>query len=159
MNYTLSAETGHLNLTPYVTALMSRDLHSASNALIVDDRHPVANFLLYAMSVELGLKAAVLNFDNSAAMKKRLKDEVGHDLICAYNIFFGVTNDKLFDAQDIQAFEKLNPYYKGKGLEYFTPDMLVAALQAFSGFPPLGTIKAASQKVDAYLTERSHFLE
>jgi hypothetical protein len=111
------------------------------------------------MSIEIGLKAAIPNRDCSAKMKDKIKTEIGHDLLKAHAMYQNICQGTLFDEADLNALEKLNKYFKGKELEYFTVKMLEAALTAFKKFPGLDEIRRCNQKVEVMLLASSHFLE
>jgi len=146
-----------MNFTPYALALASQELRDAA-LLLRTSRFPVTNFLLFAMSIELGLKAAVLNRDNTQQMKDRLKGQVGHDLLKANEEYESATASTLFNTADEVALQKLNRFFKGKHLEYFTVVMIEAMYQAFAGFPPLDEIAECSRKVSEMLAGQNNFL-
>ena len=156
-SFILAAVTGAEKLTPYALARGSSDLRRAAEGL-VSDRFPVINFLLHAMSIEIGRKAAILNVDCSAAMKGRIKKKVRHDLLKVNEVYQSVCNDKLFEATDLTALGKLNRYFKGKELEYFIVEMLGAALTAFKVFPALDEIRRCNEKIEEMLRGNDYFL-
>jgi hypothetical protein len=158
MDLQIVVPTANLKMTPYVLALGSSDLRRAAENLVISERFPVTNFLLHAMSIEIGLKAAILNQDCSAEMKGRIKDEIRHDLLKAHQMYQNIFQDTLFDEADLNALEKLNRYFKRKDLEYFTAEMLVAMLTAFKEFPRLDEIRRCNCKVEAMLGASNHFL-
>jgi len=157
-DYTIQPQTGIVNFTPYAMAKMSDGLFNASENYNAKDT-PTLNYFLYCASIELGLKAGILSQDNSLANKKHLKGPaISHDLQNLYQYFlnyFGTEN--LFDANDIAVLDKINPFFKTKGLEYITTDVIVALASGLSAFPKLSDLKNIALKMNKFLINNGYF--
>jgi hypothetical protein len=115
------------------------------------------NYFLFCASIELGLKAAILSIGNSATAKEEMK-RIGHDLVKAYARFrTSFPANDLLDANDQAALAKINPFFKKKGLEYITGDVVEALMNGLSAFPSETEILTAAQKVNSFLQEQDYF--
>lgn len=139
----------HINFTPYAMARMSDGLFNSSENYMSE--MSILNFFLLSASIELGLKSSILSKDNSAGKKKALKT-ISHDLEKAYLEFQkDFNNQNVMDAQDLITLGKINPFYKQKGLEYITTDVIVALMNGLSSFPSLEELRRVATKVNSFL--------
>jgi hypothetical protein len=145
MDTTIQAPTIEVSLTPHAMATVSYDL-----LFLVKEppreSTPASKYLLYCMSIELGLKSLILSKDNSKNSKETLK-RIRHDIKEAYSQFeekyAGVLSE-----EEKTALERINPYFERKGLEYFTADTIKAHLQGLSPFPELAILERAATKIN-----------
>ncbi|MFZ2886268.1 MAG: hypothetical protein WA021_00435, partial [Minisyncoccia bacterium] len=112
------------NFASYGMAKMSHGIFLASENYRATDV-PLVNYLLYCLSVELGLKASILRLDNSKANKKILKEHTGHDLVKMHSEF-DLEYPSVLDDADGEALKAINPFYKNKGLEFMTAELQIA---------------------------------
>ncbi len=148
---TLKADTLKVNFTPYALARMSNGLFKATESYKEDDM-PTLKYFLYCASIELGLKASILSADNSKVANDKLKNKVGHDLIKANNLFLKKNSKEIIlDNNDLVSLTKINPFFKNKGLEYITIDVIVELMNGLSKFPDLEDIRRIAKKVNMYL--------
>jgi len=146
-------------ITPVVMAQRSEDFHKASESYRPEKGYPVINHFLYLVSIELGLKSAILSVDCSKDNIEKLKKKpFGHNLLKCIEEFEKITGNSLFDKGDIKALEDINTYYKNKGLEYFTADMMPLLVTAYKGLPDIDTIRTCSKKVNEYLVANKYFV-
>ena len=138
-------------------ALVSQDLFKMSHGYEEGEKFCLAKYYLYCASIEIGLKAAILAVDCTEAKKKHIFS-LRHDL-CKVRASFETVYSSIWNNADIEAVEKINPFFKKKGLEYFTPDVRAAAVHGYSEFPEIGHMAAAAQKVNALLVTHKLFIE
>lgn len=155
--YILKAETGHINITPYAMAKISEAFYKTSKNYDSRDTLTV-NYFLYCISIETGLKAAILSRNNSKNMKEYLKKEIDHDILKLIIKFKEVfKNQKIIDSTDLDSISKINKYYKNKGLEYFTSDVICAFAHGCKDFPELSAIENISSSIVCFLEENEFF--
>ena len=159
MEYVMSVVPANINITSYALAKLSESFYTVSKTYEVEEFF-VFKFLLYCISIELGLKSAILSRDNSVEKKKELanKNLVGHNLLKVISIF-----EQMFNGQDIIGLEdkksvaKINKYYEKKGLEYFTSDVIFSAGNGFQDFPELSAIENTSKKIVDFLVSNNYW--
>ncbi len=153
----LQARTLHVNLTPYVLARISESFYFASKNYESKEIFTF-NYYLYCASIEIGLKSAILSKDNSFKNKKKIKNEIGHDLVKAICEFEQAFNGQIIiNQEDKENIEKINKFYKNKGLEYFTIDVLVSAVHGGKGFLELLKIENISKKVIDFIKQNKYW--
>lgn len=157
-DYTIQPQTGIVNFTPYAMAKMSDGLFNASENYNAKDT-PTLNYFLYCASIELGLKAGILSQDNSSTNKKYLKGQaISHDLQNLYQYFLNYFSmENLFDANDLVILDKINPFFRTKGLEYITTDVIVALANGLSAFPQLPDLRNTALKMNQFLIKNKYF--
>jgi hypothetical protein len=156
-NTIVKIQPAKLIITPYALANLSDDLHNSSESFSHRKRVPISNYYLYSISIELGLKAAILSADCTkkkiGAMKK-----IGHDLEKLVNKHEETTNKQFFTSLERDAVCRINIYYKNKSLEYFTFEMKHQMLTAYKGLPKLKHLARASRKLNKLLRKNKNFL-
>lgn len=155
--HVISVEPVVAVMTPFMMARISEDLFKMAEQYERSDTVPLARYYVLCASIEIGLKSAILANDCNDAQKKAIK-AMGHDLLKVHKGFVEIYPE-IFDADDLEAVAKINPHFKGKGLEYFTSDLLFASLEAFKKLPPLEAIRTAAEKVNKNLSDNQHFIE
>lgn len=156
-NVTVTLETGMVVLTPYAMARMSRHMFGAGRDYTTDERAPLIKYYLYCASIELCLKAAILAEDCTQKQKDFLRDKIGHNLEKAINKCSKSHDLSFLDKDDWNAIRQINPFFKGKGLEYFTVEMMGAALNGYKALPSIGELEIAAAKVQKFLEANKHF--
>jgi len=157
-NIRIQPQTGHINFTPFAMAKMSNGLFNASNSY-KDNSMVMLNYFLYSASIELGLKSSILSQDNSESKKKYLKSKnIGHDLNKAYKEFSKYFNVSLFDSSDLIIMNKINKYYRNKGLEYITIDIITSLAIGLKPFPKLEELEKVSKKMNDFLLNNKYFI-
>lgn len=146
-------------ITPYALARMSRHMFGASVDYRTDDRVPLIKYYLFCASIELGLKSAILADDCTNDRKKFLRNKVGHNLIKVVTECEGIHKLDFLDEEDLKIIEKINPYFKGKGLEYFTIEMMEAALTGYTKLPAIDDLQRVAQKVQDFLEGNKYFID
>ncbi len=158
------------SLTPFAMANMSEDLHNSSLNYQPIKRFPLTNFFLYSVSIELGLKAAILSKGNTSERKELLK-KIGHNLEGVLDRFEKELGVYLFTKADRVVISKVNFYYKNKSLEYFSipysknknpkeprPSLIVSAMTGYSDFPTIEDFGNISQKIINFIIENEYFI-
>lgn len=152
----VTPEPAEVKITPYALAMMSDDMHKSSQGY-KPVRFPLINYYLYAASIELGLKSAILSVECSEQKKKQLKN-IGHNLEELIAVYEAEVNSNFFKASETQVVLAVNKYFSNKSLEYFTETMLEAALRGFTSFPNIKDLEKVSEKVNNYLEANKFFL-
>ena len=158
-NVTITVEPVMAVLTPHALARMSRHMFGAGRDYHPEDRVFLIKYYLFSASIELGLKSAILATDCTAEMKNFLKAKIGHDLQKAIVKCEKLYDESFFDSTDLEAIKKINPFFKGKGLEYFTAEMMGAALTGFKALPDVDQLQASAQKVQDFLLANKYFID
>lgn len=148
----------HTNFVSFGMAKVSHNIFLSSEKHRAVDV-PLVNYLLYCLSIELGLKAAILRVDNSKKRKSDLKYKIGHDLQKLLNDFEKCSlGEGVLNRADRTALEAINPYYKKKGLEFISGELQVALLKGMSDFPALSALRLTALKVDELLEANKFFI-
>ncbi|MGK2740504.1 hypothetical protein ACSHT0_06380 [Tepidicaulis sp. LMO-SS28] len=153
----IKAETGMVVLTPYAMAQISDDFFMMADTNLEKRAFPLARYYILCASIEVGLKAAILAEDCTAERKELLR-QLGHDLLKIHKRF-EESYPRIWDLEDASTVTKINPFFKKKGLEYFTSDVLYASAQGYKDFPPIDDVRFAAGKVNAFLKAHDLFLE
>jgi hypothetical protein len=156
-NKTVTVEPAHVAFTPFAMAGISEDLFCSAVSYTPEKRFPVANFFLFAASIEIGQKAAILSKDCSAANKEKIK-KLGHDLDAVDRCFQEELDQILFAKEDLAVLSAVNVFYRDKGLEYFTAPMIVQAATAFKDFPKLEDFSKVARKVNEFIKDSKRFI-
>lgn len=109
-------------------------------------------------SIELGFKSAIMSTNNSATTKALLKKWVGHDLERAHSEFIARFPEQLTPAE-VDAIKIISPYFKSKGLEYITLDVIEQLMNGLSGLPDYELVRSASTKLNSFLAAKSFFVD
>lgn len=145
-------------ITPYAMALMSHDMHSAATTDALTTRSPLFRPFLLCASIELGLKGAYL----AKGCTKQRKNEIkswNHDLQNAVKNVERELEVTLLEESDKDILSKINNFYVGKGLEYFTLPMIASAMRAYKDLPELNDLIRVSEKIQAYIRDHKEYIE
>lgn len=145
-------------ITPYALAKFAHHMFCMARGYPVEGDAFLSRQYLYCVAVELGLKGAILGNDCTNDKKKSLQN-MGHDLVKLDKHFEKIFGESLFDQEDKDAITMINPYFKGKGIEYFTPDVLESTLGGRSGMPSLANMERVAAKVEDYLAARNYIID
>lgn len=115
------------------------------------------NYFMRCVSIELGFKSAIMSTDNSAATKALIKN-VGHDLERAHAEFIARFSEQ-FTPAEVDAIKVISPYFKSKGLEYITIDVIAQLANGLSGFPDYELVRSASAKLNSFLVAEKFFID
>ena len=146
--------TAHGVLTPYAIARFSEDLYLASLNYTPD--RPMINYYLFAVSIEIGLKSAILSIDCTEDSKTKIK-ELGHDLSRLVDCYQAELGRDYFSCDEQAIISQINQFYRDKSLEYFTTPMLRQALLGFKDFPPLEELSMIAGKVNMLLKDNDYY--
>ncbi len=152
----INAEAEDFNITPFGQARMSNGLFHCAETCRKDD--PVLlKYLLYCLSIEFGLKAAILSIDGSEKKEKELKS-ISHNLVDVYEEFcLAFPGPRILDAADLKVLERISPHFAGKGLEYIT-DVKREILRAYKDFPTIEDMQTVSGKINKILIRNKFFM-
>jgi len=157
-NVTVNVKPAMAVRTPDALARMSSHMFGAGRDYQTDDKMPLIKYYLFSASIELGLKSAILATDCTKDKKDFLRLKVSHDLKKALKEYGKLYDLSFLSDADIEAIEKINPFFKGKGLEYFTTEMMGAALTGFKTLPDIDALLDAAQKTQDFLEQNKHFI-
>jgi hypothetical protein len=137
--------------TPLNLWSMGRDFHDAARAVIAAEgmavlgHAPLPAFFLLGHALELVLKGYLLSRGFTPA---RLKSEIGHDLQVALKSAetAGIGSLVPIDDTDRGVVAAINPYYRGKDLEYVNSQGLMT-------IPAIGVIDGVVSKILTPLRE------
>jgi hypothetical protein len=155
--HVISVEPIMAVVTPFMMARISDDLYKMADRHESGHNVPLARYYVLCASIEIGLKSAILANDCTSGQKKAIK-AMGHDLLKVHSGYAAIYPD-VFDHDDLNAVSEINPYFKSKGLEYFTTDLLYASLEAFKKLPSLESLRIAAAKVNKVLTDNELFID
>lgn len=158
VDHTLNVEPVMVVLTPYALSRSSHHLFNMGSLYVGEGDAFLIRLYVLCAGIELGLKAAILGDDCTEDNKQLLKT-FGHDLLKLCQQFSTVHDAALLDDSDIQALMKINPYFRHKGLEYFTVPVLASALSAHKEMPEIEAIRTVAGKVDAFLAGNGYFID
>lgn len=153
----VKAEPGSVVLTPYVMARTANDMFQMADAFPTGAEVPLAKYYVFCASIEIGMKAAILGNDCTSENKKLIKS-FGHNLCEVHDTFKQIYGSP-WDKTERQAIAVINPYFKKKGLEYFTIDVLAALVNGFSEVPDIQLIRVAAHKVNLFLHSQEFFFD
>lgn len=157
MKNILKMETGVVNIVPYGLAKVSESFFNAANNFNEKDNFLVHLFL-YCASIEIGLKACILSKDNSYCNKLFVQYKIGHDLRNAIKKFTELFDDEIyFETKDLANIKKINKYFRSKGLEYFTIDVICSLANGGKDFPSPSELKVVGEKVNNFLKKNNYF--
>lgn len=153
----IKVDTLKVNFTPYALAKMSNGLFTATE-LYKEEDVLTLKYFLYCTSIELGFKASILSVGNSKKVKDELKYTVRHDLIKVNNLFIQRMNIDILDTNDLLSLKKINPFFKTKGLEYVTTDVIVELANGTPNLPGLRDIRSIAEKINKYLLKNKLYI-
>lgn len=154
MNYKVELKTKKLNLTPYALYKISRAFYKAAKNYDSNE-YFLVNLFFYGASIEIGLKSAILSINNSDERKNFVHYKIGHDLNkCVEEFNKSYKDQEIITAIDEIYISKLNKYYKEKGLEYCTGDVILALANGGKDFPEMINIEKISDKITSFLDSK-----
>ncbi len=78
-DHTIQVGTARFDMTPYYMGMLACDIFRAAQTSSSDSRRPWYKYFLYCVAIEIGLKATLLNNNNTHDQKQKNK-AIGHDL-------------------------------------------------------------------------------
>jgi hypothetical protein len=157
-NLNTKVDTLKINFTPYALARMSDSFFRLTKSYKGKDTL-IPKYFLYCVSIELGLKSSILSIDDSKTVKDKLKKEVSHNLITAYDLFLE-NNPRVtvFSEDNLKSLKKVNTYFKNKSLEYITSDLIIQLMNGLSNLPKLRDIRGIAEKVNKFLLKKKLYI-
>ena len=144
--------------TPFAMAKSSHHLFNMARGYQGDKVAWAPRLYVLCAAIEIGMKAAMLGEDYSDANKGLMKS-IGHDLDKLAERFKVVHGEGILAQENLDALSRINPYFKNKGLEYFSGEMLGQALRGFEDIPEVDAIVAVAEKVEAFLASKAYYIE
>ena len=140
-NYTIKAETGHINLSPTGFQLAARDYFKCYLDFEKPGRFSVVPYFLCCRAIELSLKAKHLETKSRQDVKQTFR----HNLIRSYK---GLPSEKQnLSAEEFQLLQKANEIYNKKEFEYFS---VLDAATGFERYPDLDRLADLTRKLIEY---------
>jgi hypothetical protein len=139
-SYVLTAETGHINLSPTLFHKYARDYLDCERTFRAASAYSPVPYFLVCRAIELELKARHLESKSRAEVKK----EFGHDLKKSYDAL--PTTEKVLNSGEYAELVRASEIYDvpNKGFEYVSVGDAVTGL---SNFPSLTVLEAIAAKV------------
>lgn len=151
-------ETGRYDMKPYYMARVGEDFFKASLSHQPQKLFPYTNFYLLAVSIELGLKAFLINDNNTEAADKK-NHNIGHNLPKLLLAFSEAGGSLDLSEDEINSIEKLSHYFKPKSLEYGSGKLWEAMLGGMSKFPKLVVIESIAGKVTDLSRKNRYYID
>ena len=140
-NYTLKAETGHVNISPTGFQLAARDYFKCYLDFEKPGRFSIVPYFLCCRAIELSLKAKHLETQSRQDVKQSFR----HNLIKSYK---GLPSEKqTLSPEEFQLLQKANEIYNKKEFEYFS---VFDAATGFKRYPDLDKLADLTRKLIEY---------
>jgi hypothetical protein len=137
MDYSLKAETGHINFSPVGFRQAAEDFLRFSEAHS-PGQFSIVPYFLCCRAIELALKAVHLE----TRTQEEVKADFWHDLKASYE---GLPARMWTLSEDeVELLERTSQLYKAKVFEYVSP---ADAGTAYSRFPPLDALTKLAKKL------------
>lgn len=146
-------------MTPYAMAAMAHHFYEAGKYRDKEVKTILFPYYCFCASIELATKSAILALDCTSKEKIRLKQKIGHDLIKAIEECGTKYNLSFLSDEDKKLISSVNIFYKNKGLEYFTIEMLVACMKGYKELPSIDYLEVLCKKFQTFLHENSYFID
>jgi hypothetical protein len=153
----LTVPAVQIDFTPYYMATIACDIFHAAKIDNKEYQHTWYKYFLYCVSIELGLKATLLN-NNNTSDRKDLNIKIRHDLIWLRKEVTEQLVATLFDASDEKVIDQISPFFRSKSLEYVSGELLQAIISGGKGLPSIVDLEATANKVIEYLKTHRHFV-
>ncbi|MEA3054225.1 MAG: hypothetical protein QOG72_3128 [Sphingomonadales bacterium] len=158
-DHILRAEPVIAVLTPYVLARSAHDAYCMTRDYVGDKSGWLMRLYMFCVTIELGMKGAILAENCTAAVKAELKSrKIGHDLSKLHDKFLEIF-PPIFNQVQVEAIERINAYFRDKGLEYFTPTVMEQTLNGGRDIPSVDVMEEIAGKLDAFLKSHAYFIE
>ena len=145
-------------MTPLALASFSHHIFNMCSDYGTENKGFLAQSYLFCVSIELGLKAAIVAIDCNDESKKLIKS-LGHDLIAVHDCFKKHYQKQIFDQSDFDVLESVNAHYHRKGMEYFSPQVMLSMMRAYKDFSSLEELHQTAAKLNGFLNENELFVE
>lgn len=162
-NTVIQVETGNIDVTPYYMAKLAHDVFFAANSYSPvetksrSQRNSWYKYFLYCVSIEIALKAVLLNNNNTLKRKKKNK-KIGHNL----SKLRAAVSDSLpvgfFDSVEVEAIDKAAPFFRSKALEYLSSELLMQMVTGGKDLPDIEILERAANKVVGFLERKDYFI-
>lgn len=176
----INVALGQMDLTPYYMANLSRDIFFSAKAYTAKQprrrwfqsalnivsakknrrsgsRRQWHKYFLYSVSIELGLKAALLNNNNTTSRKEGNK-QIGHDLKELREEAAAVLPNNFFDRKDKETMDKVAPFFGAKSLEYPSAKFIKEMMFGGGDLPDVESLEAVAEKVVCILESNRFFI-
>lgn len=154
----MKVEAAHFNLSSYGWAKFSQHAQAMAAGYPDGDATRGPKLYFYSLAIELGLKAAIFAKNPLPATKAELK-KLGHNLIELLDRFEEDWGVPLLSAEERDHVNRVNNYFKHKGLEYFTGEMLEAILQGWRDLPDPQELQGVAATINAFLASHDYFID
>ena len=155
---TLFVKPIELRITPYALARISDDFHKCSTKYKPTNFFPLTNYFLYLRSIELGMKAVILSKSCTKKDKDFIKLKIGHDLVKLVKSYKNKVDKDVLSTKEEGILRQINGFYKSKGLEYFTIEMIMSAARAYKNLPEIREVRDISIKINKLIRNNKYFI-
>jgi hypothetical protein len=140
-DYTLKAESGHINVSPTGFRLAARDYFKCYLDFHEPGHFSVVPFFLCCRAIELALKAMHLEMKSQMDVKKLYS----HDLMASY---VNLPDEwKSLSQNEVDLLREVNAIYCKKEFEYFS---VMDAITGCTRFPEIDAVAQLARKITDY---------
>ena len=157
-NYVLQVPTIEFVFTPYAMSKSSSHFYEMAKLYCADGSEFLPRLHLFGMSIEVGLKAAILVDACTAKARRYIQYELGHDLLKVRRYFENLYDAQLFNDEDGVTLDAINQPYRERAFQFFTPPMLESVLSGYKDLPDIANVRKLAEKVQSYLVAHKHFI-
>ena len=156
-NIVLRGETANFNVSSYGWAKFCQHAYAMAAGYPDHDASRGPKLYFYSLAIELGLKAAIFAKSPRAETKVELK-ELGHNLVALLDRFERDWGFAPVGAEERAHVDHVNDYFRRKGLEYFTGEMLVAIMNGWRDLPDPEELGGTAASLNAWLASQAYFV-
>jgi hypothetical protein len=157
-DHVLKPETAHFNLSSYGWAKFCQHAHAMAAGYPDGDATRGPKLYFYSLAIELGLKAAIFAKSPLPATKSELRD-LGHNLIALLDRFEQDWSIAALGTEERAHVNRVNDYFRRKGLEYFTGEMLMAIMNGWRDLPDPQALEGVAASINAFLASHNYFID
>ncbi len=121
-------------MTPYYMARLADDLYEMAAPFVGSNNLPFARIFVFCNSIEIGLKAHLLNNNNTLERVSANKHNIGHNLELLADEA-GPLLSKKFSSAERSAIAKANRFFSGqKALQYLSGNLIAEMMTGRKNF-------------------------
>ena len=154
----LGGAPAQFDLTVYYTAKMASDLFHSAEAYPGTGILPWHRLLLYCMTIELALKASLLN-NNNTRQQRHANKALSHRLADIVEAAKDSVPPNLLTDQHLQAISKVSVFFHRKDLEYASIELSEQMVTGRKKLPDIESLRSAALALVDFVEENRHFVD